>query len=79
MPYITPELRDSALYNPMKAGELNYAVTSVLVDYIALKGKSYQTYNDIIGVLECAKLELYRRLISILEDQKCYENGDVYK
>lgn len=48
-------------------------------DYIKTKGESYQTYNDIMGALEGAKLELYRRKIGIYEDKKIEENGDVYK
>jgi hypothetical protein len=31
-----------------------------------------------IGVLECAKLELYRRVAAPYEDAKCEDNGDVY-
>jgi len=42
------------------------------------KGVKYATLNTVIGVLECAKLELYRRVVADYEDQKCEENGDVY-
>ena len=51
-------------------GELNYVVTCLLHDYIKTKGESYATYNAVIGVLECAKLELYRRRIAGYEDEK---------
>jgi len=34
--------------------------------------------NAIIGALECAKLELYRRVAAPYEDDKIAENGDVY-
>ena len=34
--------------------------------------------NAIIGALECAKLELYRRVAAPYEDDKIIENGDVY-
>jgi hypothetical protein len=34
-------------------------------------------YNDAIGALEGAKLELYRRYVSAYEDDKIKENGDV--
>jgi broad-specificity NMP kinase len=37
----------------------------------------YHKYNAAVGVLECAKLELYRRLVSGYEDTKIIENGDV--
>jgi hypothetical protein len=32
-----------------------------------------------IGALECAKLELYRRLASPYEDLKIADNGDIYQ
>ena len=76
MPYIEPELRD--LYRPAStAGELNYVITS-LVDAYLKDNVSYRTLNEVIGVLECAKLELYRRIAAPYEDAKCAENGDVY-
>lgn len=31
-----------------------------------------------VGALECAKLELYRRIAIPYEEQKIQENGDVY-
>jgi hypothetical protein len=31
----------------------------------------------LIGMLECAKLELYRRSVANYEDEKILENGDV--
>jgi len=34
--------------------------------------------GDAIGALECAKLELYRRVAAPYEDTKIAENGDVY-
>jgi hypothetical protein len=39
---------------------------------------SYAWYNEIIGVLECAKLEFYRRAISIYENDAIKRNGDIY-
>jgi len=33
----------------------------------------------VIGVLESVKMELYRRKIADYEDEKCEENGDVYR
>ena len=80
MPYVKEEARER-LNNgsiPKKAGELNYSITRLIWSYILLKGESYQTYNDIIGALEGAKLELYRRRIAPYEDKKIDENGDVY-
>jgi hypothetical protein len=61
-----------------EAGELNYIITTLTHQYVNLHGKSYNTYNAAIGVLECAKQELYRRKIAPYEDKKIDENGDVF-
>ncbi len=80
MPYIKEDRRESIdkRLDINKAGELNYMFTQLIINYIEKKGESYQTYNDIIGAMECCKLELYRRKVSIYEDKKIKENGDVY-
>ncbi len=53
-------------------------INTYLIDYLNYKGESYQTYNDIIGALENAKLEFFRRKISPYEDRKKESNGDIY-
>ncbi|MBU2542645.1 hypothetical protein KJ785_03735, partial [Patescibacteria group bacterium] len=59
-----------------RAGELNYSITKLL---LALKGAGkYKDYNELVGALESAKLEFYRREIAPYEDIKVEENGDVY-
>ena len=79
MPYILPEQRKSIeCENLLDAGELNYAITMLLVCYWETHGKNYQTINDILGALEGAKAEFYRRVAAPYEDQKIAENGDVY-
>ena len=81
MPYITPTKRmsidrgDCALET---AGELNYVITRLLDLWIADHGLTYDRINTCIGVLECAKLELYRKIAAAYEDKKCAENGEVY-
>lgn len=88
MPYITQ--KDRKRFNkiikelvkniPENAGELNYILTKIVIEYISNSKKTlnYQTYNDAIGALECCKLELYRRKISEYEETKIIDNGDVY-
>jgi hypothetical protein len=63
--------------NPdQRAGELNYSITKLL---LALKGEGrYKDYNELIGALESAKLEFYRRQVGPYEDVKVKENGDVF-
>lgn len=80
MPYIKEYLRDEIENGsiPVDAGQLNYVITSLCNLYLAEIGKTYSTINEVIGVLECAKLEMYRRIAAPYEDEKCKENGDVY-
>lgn len=81
MPYIPKDRRaELAKHGPMptNAGELNFAITDLVNWYLVAHGKRYATLNEVIGVLECAKLELYRRVAAPYEDTKIAENGDVY-
>ena len=58
-------------------GDINYFVTTLLLAWLGPNPR-YGDYNAAIGVLECIKLELYRRAVAPYEDKKCEENGDVY-
>jgi hypothetical protein len=82
MPYINPNKRVNLIPEletlPMDAGELNFVFTQVIQQYLMLNGKSYQRINDVLGALEGAKLEFYRRVAAPYEDVKIMENGDVY-
>jgi hypothetical protein len=60
------------------AGKLNYVITRLVDNYIMKMGKRYDSCNIAIGVLECAKQELYRRVVAPYEDDKAEFNGDVY-
>ena len=80
MPYITRAQRDLLATGipPSHPGELNYAITKILVQYIDNHGLSYHVINDILGALEGAKLEFYRRVAVPYENSKLAINGDVY-
>lgn len=80
MPYIPKKNRHGLLTSiPAESpGELNYLFTAAIVEYMDTHGTSYLTLNAIIGALECAKLELYRRIVAPYEEQKIEQNGDVY-
>ncbi|MFA6427075.1 MAG: hypothetical protein WCW16_01345 [Candidatus Magasanikbacteria bacterium] len=86
MPYISQPDRDrldgaienlTKLINPnQRAGDLNYSITRLL---LLNQGEGrYKDWNELVGVLECAKQELYRRKIGPYEDKKMEENGDAY-
>jgi len=79
MPYIDKQGRNKLDFEyPTNAGELNYCITKQIDLYLGQKGLKYTNINEVIGVLECAKLELYRRIAIPYEDIKIKENGDVY-
>lgn len=78
MPYIPVKDRMRALERPETVGELNYAITTLITDWLDDEPLSYKRLNGAFGALECAKLELYRRMVAPYEDRKCEENGDVY-
>lgn len=81
MPYIkqnTRETLNSDTVVPANAGELNYKITTKIFQYFEANGGTYQQVNDILGALEGAKLEFYRRVVAPYEDFKMKENGDVY-
>lgn len=80
MPYISEnskyDLDEGAA--PTTPGELNYLLTQQTLRYLRAKGLTYHTINDVIGALESAKLEFYRRVAVPYEDGKIKTNGDVY-
>ena len=84
MPYIEPSRRDHldsqqvSEVLPMTAGELNYVFTKVADKYLKQFGLKYQHINDVVGALEGAKLEAYRKVVVGYEDKKCFSNGEVY-
>ena len=80
MPYITGDRRgwiDSGCL-PETAGELNYTLTMIVKSYLGAS-PNYQRYNDVVGALECCKLEMVRRRLNSYEDSKIAQNGDVYQ
>jgi len=79
MPYIpqSEKLRVDQDNLITTAGQFNYALNQLISIYIEQNDFNYQTSNDIIGAMECAKLELYRRLVAPYEDKKILQNGDV--
>jgi hypothetical protein len=82
MPYIRQPVRDwlAGGGDPTTVGDLNYIITTTLLNFVrAIPADiDYTTINAVIGVLECAKMELYRRVAVPYEERKRAENGDVF-
>lgn len=89
MPYIKPEHRyryDAALkalvllIRHAPPGEVTFCLTVLTDAWLrSISPVGYTEYAVAIGILETAKLELYRRLIAPYEDKKKSENGDAYQ
>jgi hypothetical protein len=90
MPYLTQDAReklDSHINDILEVllesnvsipGGLNYAICRVADGVITAKGESYSQYNNLLGSVEAAKLEIYRRMVAPYEDAKSYQNGEVF-
>lgn len=88
MPYIHPTEREEMETAIMVLAEhiaspsqLNFAMTRLIVHYLAqhdTNPPNYGTFNEVVGVLECIKLEFYARILTPYEEQKKLKNGDVF-
>ena len=80
MPYIIQSLRHCLRVGDTAKtpGELNYQISNLISEFCSANKLSYQTINDVVGALEGAKLEFYRRVAAPYEDTKIVTNGDVY-
>ena len=72
MPYIKQEDRVRLLEetridmgNINNPGDLNYLFTVLINRYLQQHGLRYQQINDVVGALEGAKLEFYRKVAAI--------------
>lgn len=84
MPYIKNERREKIAPTVMELmkkledrGDYNYAISLLIHTYIQRNGLRYKHLNDAVGILECAKQEFIRTVVSPYEDEKIKENGAV--
>jgi len=59
------------------AGEMQFAIATLINSYMERKGLNYQNCNDVMGALAGAQMEFYRRTVAPYEDLKIKQNGDV--
>jgi hypothetical protein len=88
MPYIAPEDRIQYQYllnsianlvpedKAKRPGHMNYIISS-LIDKVYGTTMRYSDHNEAVGVLECAKIEMYRRKTAPYEDKAIEKNGDL--
>ncbi len=92
MPYIKEEHREilDPIINDLKRTIVNITLDDesvkleCLINYMILKmlsemytAKNYDEINDVIGMLECCKLEYYRKVAAIVNDQSEYDYGEI--
>jgi len=91
MPYIDKEKRDQLdplieelakvltqnTLNGPSQGDYNYVITKLIHNYIEDCGLRYIHLNNAVGILECAKAEFIRTVVSPYEDEKRISNGCV--
>lgn len=84
MPYIEPQRRpdigpsERPHDQPGHVGELVYVLTLTVDEFLGGSPR-FSDLAEVIGALEATKLELYRRVVAPYEDEKCHQNGDVYR
>lgn len=74
-------LCDALIANDAQDGDVNYLVTRLVLHHTTHGGQvqpRYADYEAAIGLLECIKLELYRKAVARYEDTAATRNGDVY-
>ncbi len=89
MPYITPEKREPYLDHLLKivqelpaedeeamGGHLNFCISYIL-NRLLDERQQYVRINTLMGAIEGAKLEFYRRHVVPCEEEKRKVNGDV--
>lgn len=85
MPYIKQEDRDKLdptidklielIEDNHRPGWINYTINRLLLGLE--RDGSYNDLNELVGAIECAKLEYYRRRLGPKEDKSIEENGDL--
>lgn len=80
MPYLRESQRKyAAEYGATSPGSLNYLISRMAFDYFQEHTqRNYDAMNAVIGAIECAKQEFYRRVVVPYENDKCLDNGDVF-
>ncbi len=84
MPYIRSDYRRvyDKLIDSIPIGDdigcMNYVITRLINRCVDEWNESYDTMNEVMGLLECVKAEFYRRRVAPYEDKKILEHGDVY-
>lgn len=86
MPYITQDRRDAfdeyifeIVEELENAGEFNYVISKIAACLVNQGVDTrYENLNAVDGAIGLAQAEFRRRWVYPYEDQKIYENGDLF-
>jgi hypothetical protein len=82
MPYIKKSEREAldgarlAQLCQLNPGDLTYCIYKLMLQFQA---NSYKDHAQVLGCIEAAKLEYYRRAVAPYENDKITLNGDVFR
>lgn len=94
MPYIKNELRakvdpkinallkdiNDEFDDELLDGLANYVITRIVLGiFMPARERRYRLIARVMAALECAKLEIYRRVAGPYEDQCIANNGDLWE
>lgn len=85
MPYIYQNRRylfdgylEEIAVNIDSSGDLNYCISKLLHLLVKKEGLRYETINSLMGTLDCASKEFYRKVAAPYENLKEQDNGGLY-
>lgn len=81
MPYIPHEERrkfNFTLPAGLSPGQMTFIIADLIDQYVGMV-PDYDRLHSAIGVLECCKQEVYRRLVVPYENGKLAVNGDTFQ
>jgi hypothetical protein len=69
-------VRNLGLYATDSVGDLTYALSVPIKEYLATHSERYATFAEVLGALDALGKEFNRRVVAPYEDRKRGENGD---
>lgn len=78
MPYIEKDKRADARPHSNDVGHLTYVFYKTALDALPTEPR-FQDMHAVLGAMEAAKHEFYRRIMAPYEDEAIVRNGDVNK
>lgn len=68
---------EEADMNRTLPGLMNYTISQMIEYVYPVKDCGYKEFNEIMGFLECLKMEYYRKMVAPYENYKEKQNGPI--